>query len=56
MRMSFGDKPTDKQEMVTLLHKAVKRGITFFDTAEVYGRFTNEQLVGEALARFRGKG
>jgi aryl-alcohol dehydrogenase-like predicted oxidoreductase len=55
MRMSFGDKPVDKQEMITFLHKAVERGITFFDTAEVYGPFTNEELVGEALEPFRGK-
>jgi aryl-alcohol dehydrogenase-like predicted oxidoreductase len=55
MRMSFGDKPTDKQEMITFLHKAVERGITFFDTAEVYGPFTNEELLGEALAPFHGK-
>jgi len=55
MRMSFGDKPTDKQEMITFLHQAVERGITFFDTAEVYGPFTNEELVGEALEPFRGK-
>jgi aryl-alcohol dehydrogenase-like predicted oxidoreductase len=55
MRMSFGDAPTDKQEMITFLHAAVDRGITFFDTAEVYGPFTNEELVGEALEPFRGK-
>ena len=55
MRMSFGDRPSDKQEMITLLHAAVKRGITFFDTAEVYGPFTNEELVGEALEPFRGQ-
>jgi aryl-alcohol dehydrogenase-like predicted oxidoreductase len=55
MRMSFGDKPTDKQEMITFLHQAVERGITFFDTAEVYGPFTNEELVGEALEPFKGK-
>jgi aryl-alcohol dehydrogenase-like predicted oxidoreductase len=55
MRMSFGDKPVEKQEMITFLHKAVERGITFFDTAEVYGPFTNEELVGEALEPFRGK-
>ena len=55
MRMSFGDKPVDKQEMITFLHKAVERGVTFFDTAEVYGPFTNEELVGEALTPFRGK-
>jgi aryl-alcohol dehydrogenase-like predicted oxidoreductase len=56
MRMSFGDSPVgDKQEMISFLHSAVDRGITFFDTAEVYGPFTNEELVGEALAPFRGK-
>ena len=55
MRMSFGDKPTDKQEMIDFLHKAVERGVTFFDTAEVYGPFTNEELVGEALEPFKGK-
>jgi aryl-alcohol dehydrogenase-like predicted oxidoreductase len=55
MRMSFGDKPVDKQEMITFLHTAVERDITFFDTAEVYGPFTNEELVGEALEPFRGK-
>lgn len=55
MRMSFGDRPTDKQEMITFLHKAVERGITFFDTAEVYGPFTNEELLGEALEPFHGK-
>ena len=55
MRMSFGDKPTDKQEMISLLHKAVERGVTFFDTAEVYGPFTNEELVGEALEPFKGQ-
>jgi aryl-alcohol dehydrogenase-like predicted oxidoreductase len=55
MRMSFGDTPTDKQEMIALIHKAVERGITFFDTAEVYGPFTNEELVGEALEPFKGK-
>src|SRR6266487_6885787 len=55
MRMSFGDKPTDKQEMITFLHQAVERGITFFDTAEVYGPFTNEELVGEALEPLKGQ-
>ena len=55
MRMSFGDKPIDKQEMIDFLHKAVERGITFFDTAEVYGPFTNEELVGEALEPFKGQ-
>jgi aryl-alcohol dehydrogenase-like predicted oxidoreductase len=55
MRMSFGDTPTDKQEMITFIHKVVERGVTFFDTAEVYGPFTNEELVGEALEPFKGK-
>ncbi len=56
MRMSFGDWPVgDRQEMISFLHAAVERGITFFDTAEVYGPFTNEELVGEALAPFRGQ-
>jgi aryl-alcohol dehydrogenase-like predicted oxidoreductase len=56
MRMSFGDAPIgDKQEMIAFLHAAVERGITFFDTAEVYGPFTNEALVGEALEPFRGQ-
>src|SRR5579871_1651942 len=52
MSFSYGP-PKDKQEMTALLHAAVDRGITFFDTAEVYGPFTNEELVGEALAPFR---
>jgi aryl-alcohol dehydrogenase-like predicted oxidoreductase len=55
MRMSFGDTPTDKQEMIAFLHKSVEWGITFFDTAEVYGPFTNEELVGEALEPFKGQ-
>src|SRR5215471_12001846 len=56
MRMSFGDAPIgDKQEMIAFLHAAVERGITFFDTAEVYGPFTNEELVGEALEPFKGQ-
>ena len=56
MRMSFGDRPVGtRQEMIAFLHAAVDRGITFFDTAEVYGPFTNEELVGEALAPFRGQ-
>src|SRR5271167_4178838 len=54
MSFSYGP-PKDKQEMTSLLHAAVDRGITFFDTAEVYGPFTNEELVGEALAPYRGK-
>jgi hypothetical protein len=54
MRMSFGDKPIgDHQEMVDFLRAAVDRGVTFFDTAEVYGPFTNERLVGEALQPVR---
>jgi aryl-alcohol dehydrogenase-like predicted oxidoreductase len=54
MGMSFGYGPAaDKQEMVSLIRAAVERGVTFFDTAEVYGPFTNEELVGEALAPFR---
>ena len=54
MSFSYGP-PKDKKEMTDLLHTAVERGVTFFDTAEVYGPFTNEELVGEALAPFRGK-
>ena len=52
MSSSYGP-PKDKQEMISLLRAAVERGITFFDTAEVYGPFTNEELLGEALAPFR---
>jgi len=56
MGMSFGyGPPADKKEMVSLLRAAVDRGITFFDTAEVYGPFTNEELVGEALSPLRNK-
>jgi Predicted oxidoreductases (related to aryl-alcohol dehydrogenases) len=56
MGMSFGyGTIADKKEMITLIHKAVESGITFFDTAEVYGPYINEELVGEALAPFRGK-
>jgi aryl-alcohol dehydrogenase-like predicted oxidoreductase len=55
MRMSYGDRPTDKQEMIDFLHAAIDHGITFFDTAEVYGPFTNEELVGEALEPYRGR-
>ncbi|MGB8060467.1 MAG: aldo/keto reductase [Candidatus Sulfotelmatobacter sp.] len=54
MSFSYGP-PKDKKEMTALLHAAVDRGITFFDTAEVYGPFLNEELVGEALAPFHGK-
>ncbi len=52
MSFSYGP-PKDKQEMTALIRAAVERGVTFFDTAEVYGPFTNEELVGEALAPFR---
>jgi aryl-alcohol dehydrogenase-like predicted oxidoreductase len=52
MSFSYGP-PKDKQEMTTLIRAAVERGITFFDTAEVYGPYLNEELVGEALAPFR---
>ena len=54
MSFSYGP-PKDKKEMTDVLHAAVERGITFFDTAEVYGPFTNEELVGEALAPYRDK-
>jgi len=56
MGMSFGLGPAaDKKEMISLISKAVEKGINFFDTAEVYGPFTNEELVGEALEPFKGK-
>jgi aryl-alcohol dehydrogenase-like predicted oxidoreductase len=56
MRMSYDEDPLpDRREMISFLHKAVERGITFFDTAEVYGPFTNEELVGEALEPYRGQ-
>jgi aryl-alcohol dehydrogenase-like predicted oxidoreductase len=56
MGMSFGLGPAiDKKEGIALIRTAVERGVTFFDTAEVYGPFTNEELVGEALAQFRGQ-
>jgi aryl-alcohol dehydrogenase-like predicted oxidoreductase len=56
MGMSYGYGPAgDKQEMISLLRTAVERGVTFFDTAEAYGPFANEELVGEALAPFRGQ-
>jgi aryl-alcohol dehydrogenase-like predicted oxidoreductase len=54
MSFSYGP-PKDKQEMISLIRSAVERGITFFDTAEVYGPYINEELVGEALAPFRGQ-
>ena len=54
MGMSFGyGPPMDKQEAIALIRAAVERGVTFFDTAEVYGAYTNEELVGEALAPVR---
>ena len=56
MSMSFGYGPAgDKQEMIAVIRAAVARGVTFFDTAEAYGPFINEELVGEALAPFRGQ-
>lgn len=56
MGMSFGYGPAaDKQDMIALIHAAVEQGITFFDTAEVYGPYVNEELVGEALAPFKGQ-
>ena len=56
MGMNFGyGPPMDKQEAIALIRAAVERGVTFFDTAEVYGPFTNEALLGEALAPFRGQ-
>ena len=55
MSWSYGQ-AKDKQEMISLLHAAVERGVTFFDTAEVYGPLENEELVGEALAPYRRKG
>jgi aryl-alcohol dehydrogenase-like predicted oxidoreductase len=54
MTFSYGP-PADKKEMISLIRTAVERGVTFFDTAEVYGPFNNEELVGEALAPFKGK-
>ncbi|HXW92533.1 MAG TPA: aldo/keto reductase [Terriglobales bacterium] len=54
MSFSYGP-PKDKKEMTSLLHAAVERGVRFFDTAEVYGPYLNEELVGEALAPYRGK-
>src|SRR6266700_2168008 len=56
MGMSYGYGPAhDKQEMISLIRSAVERGVTFFDTAEAYGSFTNEELVGEALAPVRDR-
>jgi aryl-alcohol dehydrogenase-like predicted oxidoreductase len=56
MGMSFGYGPAaNRQEMISLIRKAVERGVSFFDTAEVYGPYANEELVGEALTPFRGE-
>ena len=56
MGMSFGYGPAgDKQEMIAVIRKAVELGVTLFDTAEIYGPYTNEELLGEALAPFRGQ-
>ena len=56
MRMSFGYAPAkDKNEMISLIRSVVEKGITFFDTVEVYGPFTNEELVGEALSPYRNQ-
>ncbi len=55
MSFSYGP-PKDKREITKLLHAAVDRGVTFFDTAEVYGPYTNEELVGEALDPFKERG
>ena len=55
MSQSYGPAPGTRQEMISLIRVAVERGVTFFDTAERYGPFTNEELVGEALSPFRGQ-
>ena len=56
MGMSFGyGPPADKKEMIGVIRAAVEKGVNFFDTAEVYGPFINEELVGEALAPFKGE-
>src|SRR5690349_24662692 len=56
MGMNHGyGKPADRQEMIKLMHAAVDRGVTLFDTAEVYGPYINEELVGEGLAPFKGR-
>lgn len=54
LNFSLGE-PGDKNEMIALVRSAVERGVTFFDTAKVYGPFTNEELVGEALEPFKGQ-
>src|SRR6185437_7279355 len=56
MGLSFGyGPPVEKQQGISIIRAAVERGVTFFDTAEVYGAYTNEELVGEALAPFRDR-
>ena len=55
MSQSYGPNPGDREEMVAVLHGAVERGVTFFDTAEVYGPYVNEELVGEALEPLRAQ-
>lgn len=55
MSQSYGPPPGDRREMISLIRSAVERGVTFFDTAEVYGPFVNEEVVGEALFPFRGQ-
>src|SRR5215207_6516417 len=54
MTGGYSEKP-DRQEMISLIHAAVERGVTFFDTAEIYGPYANEELVGEALAPYQGQ-
>src|SRR3954469_21053791 len=55
MSQSYGPPPGDRQDMIAFIRAAVERGVTFFDTAEVYGPFVNEELVGEALAPLRDR-
>jgi aryl-alcohol dehydrogenase-like predicted oxidoreductase len=55
MSQGYGPPAGDKQEMISFIRTAVERGVTFFDTAESYGPFTNEELVGEALSPLRSK-
>ena len=55
MRMNWGDRPADHNQMVQLIRTAVEHGVTFFDTAEIYGPYTNEELVGEALEPYKGR-
>lgn len=54
MSMAYGP-PADKQNMISLIHQAVDSGVNFFDTAEIYGPYVNEELLGEALAPFKGE-